>query len=420
MATANTTTATIITPFTSKNSAAFPSIELIPDISVLNNNSSQSHSFPPLLNDLILRAALGQSTDRVPIWCHRQAGRYLPEFKLTRTVADFFTVCQTPELASEVSLQPLRRFQLDACIIFSDILVIPQSLGLIVEMRAGIGPVLPEPLINPESLSRLRTVELALKSIELTTVYQAITVTRYALKGIVPLIGFCGAPFTLMCYMTEGGSSKSYDRCRSWFYKWPESTIQLLQLLTNTAIQYLLGQINAGAQMLEIFDSWCGVLPIQLFQKYILPNYIQISTVIKSKYPSIPITIFPKGVNNTGLKLIAQYTLFDCISIDWSTEPKIAREMIELGLKQRTSSNSTSNRSTLTLQGNLDVSALYAPESVLRTEIRSMIDSFGTNNYIANLGHGMLPDHKPEQLEIFVNEVHQYSELINKQQQQQQ
>lgn len=217
-----------------------------------NNAPIQLQPFPPLKNDNLLRAARGEVVDRVPVWVMRQAGRYLPEFQELRKLHDFFTVCRTPELACEVTMQPLRRFDLDASIIFSDILVIPQALGLTVEMHAGVGPVLPQPIRTPEDLKRL-TPDGALS--RLSYVGDAITMMRHKLDGRVPLIGFTGAPWTLMGYMIEGGGSKTMSKAKAWLYDYPEDSKLLLNLLTDVIVDYLEMQVEAGAQMLQIFES---------------------------------------------------------------------------------------------------------------------------------------------------------------------
>lgn len=219
-----------------------------------NNSNTLNHlqPFPQLKNDNLLRAARGEVVDRVPVWVMRQAGRYLPEFQELRKQHDFFTVCRTPELACEVTMQPLRRFDLDASIIFSDILVIPQALGLTVEMHAGVGPVLPQPIVTPEDLNRL-TPDGALS--RLTYVGDAITMMRHKLEGRVPLIGFTGAPWTLMGYMIEGGGSKTMSKAKAWLTDYPEDTKLFLNLLTDVIVDYLEMQVVAGAQMLQIFES---------------------------------------------------------------------------------------------------------------------------------------------------------------------
>jgi uroporphyrinogen decarboxylase len=212
--------------------------------------------FPPLRNDLILRAARGEPTERTPVWVMRQAGRYLPEFREMRAEHDFFRVCRTPELAARVTLQPIERYEglLDASIIFCDILVIPQALGMTVEMVPGKGPHFPEPLHVPDDLNRLtKTVDVVK---ELGYALDAITLTRKQLDGRVPLFGFCGAPWTLMAYMVEGGGSKTFSKAKTWLYQYPEASKNLLDQLTDVLVDFLVAQVNAGAQVLIV--TICG------------------------------------------------------------------------------------------------------------------------------------------------------------------
>ncbi|XP_076299561.1 uroporphyrinogen decarboxylase isoform X2 [Lasioglossum baleicum] len=246
--------------------------------------------FPTLKNDSILKAAHGESVARVPIWIMRQAGRYLPEFQEVRSKHDFFSVCQTPALASEVTLQPLKRFDLDASIIFSDILVIPQAMGLTVEMVPGTGPVLPKPLNDPSDLTRLTqpNVEKYLKYVG-----EAITLTRHKLEGKVPLIGFTGAPWTLMSYMIQGGGSSTMIKARSWLYKYPEDSHKLLQMITNVIVDYLVMQVKAGAQLLQVFESHADFLNDELFANYSFKYLTEISEKVRKRFeeeqiPEVP------------------------------------------------------------------------------------------------------------------------------------
>ncbi|KDO19912.1 hypothetical protein SPRG_14821 [Saprolegnia parasitica CBS 223.65] len=209
---------------------------------------------PRLKNDLLVRAYLGQKTERVPVWCMRQAGRHLPEFRALRSAGyDFFTMCQVPELAVEVSLQPLRRYNTDAVIIFCDILVVPQAMGMEVVMKSGVGPVLPQPLRTPEDLKRL----VIKPDIEATLGYlmDAINLARQEIKGQVPLIGFSGAPFTLFTYMVEGGGSRTKDKVKTFLYKYPEAAHEALAAITDVCVRYLIAQYEAGAQALQVFES---------------------------------------------------------------------------------------------------------------------------------------------------------------------
>uniref|UniRef100_A0A8C0NMW2 Uroporphyrinogen decarboxylase n=2 Tax=Canis lupus familiaris TaxID=9615 RepID=A0A8C0NMW2_CANLF len=219
----------------------------------METNGLGSQGFPELKNDTFLRAAWGEDTDYTPVWCMRQAGRYLPEFKETRAAQDFFSTCRSPEACCELTLQPLRRFPLDAAIIFSDILVVPQALGMEVTMVPGKGPSFPEPLREERDLERLR--DPAAVASELGYVFQAITLTRQRLAGRVPLIGFAGAPWTLMTYMIEGGSSSTMAQAKRWLYQKPQASHQLLRILTDALVPYLVGQVAAGAQIIFAKDG---------------------------------------------------------------------------------------------------------------------------------------------------------------------
>lgn len=364
--------------------------------------------FPPLINNTLLLAATGQYTTRVPVWCHRQAGRFLPEFREVRSHIDFFSLCQNPIMACEVTLQPIRRYDFDGSIIFSDILVIPQCIGLVVEMHAGKGPVLPNPIKKPDDMQRLR-LNISESEIRdtLNYVFRAVTLTRTLLNGVCPLIGFSGAPFTLMCYMTEGGGAKTYNTARTWFLLYPAATHQLLQLLTDVIVTYLIAQVEAGAQMLELFDTWASELSYHVFIKFYLPYLKQIPARIKQSLRDrnltvVPITLFAKD-SHFIYDIITRETQFDCMSLDIGVDRVHVRQQL----------NSSSR--SITIQGNLEPCTLYANDDVIRSETRLMLDEFGTQNYIANLGHGMLPDHSPEKLGVFIDEVHRYSELLNQQ-----
>lgn len=349
-------------------------------------------SFPPLENDLILRTALGESTDRTPVWMMRQAGRYLPEYRAVREDHDFFEVVETPDLAAEVTIQPVDRFPLDAAILFSDIMVVPEAMGLTVKMVSGQGPTFPAPLSTPDEMDRLVTpdVEAALGH-----VLEALTVTRKQLNGRVPLIGFSGAPWTLMAYMVEGGGSKSYRRARSWLYRHPEASKALLQRITDVVAEYLIRQVEAGAQMLQVFDSWAGLHGPETFRAFCLPYLDAIASKVKDAYPQVPLVVFAKNVHY-GLGALAD-TEYDVISLDWTMDPKVAREAV-------------GDRAVL--QGNLDPCALYAAPDALRREVQHMLAGFGPHQHIANLGHGMLPDHDPEHARVFVEAVHEHSQAM--------
>ncbi len=350
------------------------------------------HDFPPLTNDQFLRAARGLPVSRVPIWLMRQAGRYLPEFRQVRSKYDFFTVCRTPELAAKVTLQPIHRFDLDAAIIFSDILVVPQAMGMEVRMLKGQGPCFPEPIRKPEDIERLEMPDV---HEALSYVYNAITLTRHRLKGKVPLIGFSGAPWTLMVYMVEGGGSKTYAHARSWLYAYPEASHRLLRQLTEVIIPYLQGQIEAGAQAIQVFDSWAGLLGPETFRTFALPYLQRISNALKSQYPEIPLILFARGAHY-ALPFLKD-TAYDVIGLDWTMDPVVSRRMV--GPHK-------------SLQGNLDPAALYGSPATIEQEAQRMLQAFGTHRYIANLGHGIYPDHNPEHVRVLVDAIHRHSEML--------
>ncbi len=348
--------------------------------------------FPALKNDLLLRAARQEVTERTPVWMMRQAGRYLPEYQAVRSKNDFFEVVRTPELAAEVTIQPVDRFPVDAAIIFSDILVIPQVMGLEVQMVKGKGPHFPDPLTAPRELSRLRTPDSAR---DLDYVLDAITLTRKRLNGRCPLIGFSGAPWTLMAYMIEGGGSKNFATARRWLYQHSEASTELLNRIAEAVMDYLDQQIKAGAQYVQVFDSWAGLLTPQLFEQYALPMLEKIAAHVKSRHPDVPAVVFAKGAHY-ALDALAD-TAYDVISLDWTMDPASARDVVN---------------GRVALQGNLDPCALYAPEEVLRRRVQDMLESFGPTGHIANLGHGMHPTHTPDQAGAFVDAVHSISDEL--------
>ncbi|KAJ3081692.1 Uroporphyrinogen decarboxylase in heme biosynthesis [Quaeritorhiza haematococci] len=351
-------------------------------------------NFPELKNDLIIRAAKGEPVGQIPVWIMRQAGRYLPEFRAVRAKYDFFTLCRTPSLACEVTIQPIERYAglLDAAIIFSDILVVPQALGFTVEMREGSGPHFPEPIRSPADLARVkRDVDV---DAELGYVYQAITLTRQQLAGRVPLFGFAGAPWTLMAYMIEGGGSKTLSKAKSWLFSHPKESHWLLQRITDVVVDFLVGQVKAGAQLLQVFDSWGGELSPQDFRKFSVPYLTQIAARVRMALrahdlPEVPLVVFAKGAH-ASLDVLSSIG-YDVVSLDWTIDPTEARQ-------------ATKNR--VTLQGNADPSLLYASPETIEKEVREMLQRFGTRRqYIANLGHGMYPDHDPERLRAYLEAI---------------
>ena len=355
---------------------------------------SAENVFPPLRNDLIIRAAYGEVVEKVPVWVMRQAGRYMQKYRDLRKEHDFFSICQSPKLASEVTLQPINEFDLDAAIIFSDILVIPQALGMSVEMKAGVGPVFNDPLKCVEDIEKLdKNVNVQTK---LDYVFKAITLTRHKLKGKVPLIGFSGAPWTLMAYMIEGGGSKTQSNAKNWLYSFPDESHRLLQLLTKVISKYLVEQVVAGAQLLQVFESTAEYLGPDLFDKFCIPYLRDIAQNVRDGIrnlglPDVPMIVFPKGAYHSLSKL--SYCGYNVVGLDWTVDPNISRDFVHI-----------------TVQGNLDPCALYAPKDDLVAMTTEMVQQFGVRNYIANLGHGIYPDMDPEKVRIFVDTVHKVSE----------
>uniref|UniRef100_A0A182Y9F6 Uroporphyrinogen decarboxylase n=1 Tax=Anopheles stephensi TaxID=30069 RepID=A0A182Y9F6_ANOST len=384
-------TATLIVALMARQGIAPFETQPLPQPLVARISEGYGDDFPPLKNDNLLRAARGEPVDRVPVWVMRQAGRYLPEFQEVRAKHDFFTVCRTPELACEVTMQPLRRFDLDASIIFSDILVIPQALGITVEMKPGVGPVLPEPLVGPADLERLNqtgTIE------RLKYVGEAITMMRRMLEGKVPLFGFTGAPWTLMGYMIEGGGSKTMSKAKAWLSDYPEASQQLLDILTDQVVDYLVMQVKAGAQMLQVFESSADHLSKEQFLSVSLPCLKRIRVDLLRKLadeqvPAVPMVLFAKGAMHS-LAEQAQ-TGYEVIGLDWTIDPEEARKQVG---------------PNVTLQGNLDPQDMYQTPEKLRELVLTMVRKFGKHRYIANLGHGITPQTPIESMTVLVQAVH--------------
>ncbi|HUF10050.1 MAG TPA: uroporphyrinogen decarboxylase [Rhodothermales bacterium] len=356
-------------------------------------HTREATSFPVTTNDRLLRAAKGDHVDRAPVWLMRQAGRYLPEYRKAREGRDFFDTCRDPDLVAEITLQPIRRFPLDAAIIFSDILVVPQAMGMTVEMVPGRGPVFPNPLASTADVAALIRPDV---DESLGYVFEAIARTRTALDGRVPLIGFSGAPWTLMAYMVEGSGSKTFSKARAWLHTRPRESQNLLEMLTETIIEYLAGQIRAGAQMVQLFDSWAGLLGPADYRRHAFPYLVRIGEALKLQFPDVPLALFPRGAHYI-LEDVAE-SPYDVLSLDWTIDPAVAR--------RRT-------RGAITQQGNLDPILLFAETRTIRESVRTMIEGFGLQRYIANLGHGMMPEHDPERVADFVRAVHEFSTDVN-------
>eukprot|EP01147_Barroeca_monosierra_P002257 gene2257-5258_t len=349
-------------------------------------------NFPSLKNDLILRAARCEPVERVPVWVMRQAGRYLPEYNAIGEGKDFFQKCQTPALACAITLQPLIRFPLDAAIIFSDILVVLQAIGMHCDMLKGKGPSFPNPIRSPTDIDGLRqSVDV---NNELEYVFQAITLTRHRLGGHVPLIGFAGAPWTLFCYAIEGQTSKTFSKAKSWLYTYPDASHRLLFLITEVTVDYLVGQVQAGAQLLQVFDSWAGSLSPRMFREFSAPYLVRIASEVKRRLQSraVPMICFAKGAHSSFSLL--ESSDYDVLSLDWTMDPNEARR---------------ATKGRMALQGNMDPSAMFAPDDTIRQEVCRVMSLYGTQGHIANLGHGMEPDMEPRAVSTFVDAVHRFS-----------
>lgn len=338
-----------------------------------------------LKNDLFLKALRGEQLSRPPVWMMRQAGRYLPEYLKLKAKYDFFTRVETPELACEITLQPIDIVGPDAAIIFSDILVIPQALGLEVLMEEGKGPQLPKTIATQSDIDNLQVDGAAER---LDYVCKAISLTKRELNGRVPLIGFAGAPFTILCYMVEGKGSKTFDKAKQFCFTQPVLAAQLLQKITSATIEYLKAQVKAGADVVQVFDSWSGMLSPADFDAYALPYLKQIADALS---PLCPVILFPKG-SWYALEQLSQ-TSASGIGIDWSVPANYARQQ---------------TAGKITLQGNFDPAKLLTDPITIKKEVKQMIDSFGVHRYIANLGHGILPNVPVDNAKAFVEAVKSY------------
>lgn len=340
-----------------------------------------------LKNDLLLRAARGEKTERTPVWMMRQAGRILAEYRAVREKAgSFINLATTPEMAAEVTLQPVDLLGVDAAIIFSDILVIPEAMGLPYEMVEQRGPVFPSTVHTLEDLQKLHIAE---PETDLKYVLDAIKITKEGLAGRVPLIGFAGAPFTIFCYMTEGKGSKTFSVAKKHLYADPEFSHTLLQQITDSTIAYLKAQIAAGADIVQLFDSWAGILSPEQYRVFSLPYIKQICDAITE----VPVTVFAKGAF-FARKEIGELSC-SVVGLDWNMDIAESRELIP----------------NKTLQGNLDPCVLYSSYDQIRAEVKKMVNQFGTQRYIANLGHGVYPDTDPDKVRCFIEAVKEYSSL---------
>lgn len=345
-----------------------------------------------LNNDLFLRACKRQPVDRTPIWIMRQAGRYLPEYQAVRAKADFLTMCKTPELAAEVTIQPIDILGVDAAIIFSDILVIPEAMGMHLEMHEGKGPIFHNPIRNENDAKQLKKV---IPEKELNYVLDAVRLTKKELNGRVPLIGFSGSPWTLLTYMVEGRGSKNFSEVKKLIYNNPKLAHKLLNDLSDTIADYLSAKIEAGCNAVQIFDTWGGILSQKDFLEFSLPYVEKIITQLKRK--DEPVIFFAKGVHHNLIKMANIGA--DVLGLDWTMNLGDVRKLV-------------GNR--VALQGNLDPTVLYANKNYIKQEVISVLQSFGEGSgHIFNLGHGVLPDVDPENVKALVQYVKEESKIFH-------
>lgn len=336
-------------------------------------------------NDLFLRALNNESVERPPVWMMRQAGRYLPEFLAIKEKYDFFTRCKTPELASEITVQPIRIVKPDAAILFSDILVIPQAMGIDVELQDNIGPVLPNPIRSAADVDKVFIPDI---NDTLGYVMDAIDMTKEMLNNEVPLIGFAGSPWTIFCYAVEGKGSKSFDKAKGFCFSNPVAAHQLLQKITDTTILYLKEKVKHGVNAVQIFDSWGGMLSPADYTEF---SWQYINQIVEALADETKVIVFGKGCW-FALGDMAK-SKASALGVDWTCSPKNARYL---------------TGGKITLQGNFDPSRLLSPIPTIKKMVHEMIDEFGPDNYIVNLGHGILPNIPVDHAKAFVEAVKEY------------
>ncbi|MEZ5044278.1 MAG: uroporphyrinogen decarboxylase [Saprospiraceae bacterium] len=347
---------------------------------------TMAHSPSVLKNDLLLKVANGEAVNRPPIWLMRQAGRILPQYRALRAqLSGFKELVETPALAAEVTIQPVDELDVDAAIIFSDILVIPEAMGLSYEMVEKRGPFFPKTIQSKTDIAELRSGEASAG--QLSYVYEAIRITKKELAGRVPLIGFAGAPWTILSYMLEGQGSKTFSKARKMLYKEPLLAHVLLEKITTSTIAYLKAKIAAGVDLIQLFDSWAGILPPAQYREFSVPYIRQICDAITE----VPVTVFAKDAW-FALKDLGELNC-QTIGLDWHIDPLEARQKI--GTEKA-------------LQGNLDPCLLYAPAEMIEDQTLKMLQSFG-KKHIVNLGHGVYPDTPLDGVKCFVNAVKSYA-----------
>jgi len=336
-------------------------------------------------NDLFLKALKGETVERPPVWMMRQAGRYLPEFMEIKAKYDFFTRCQTPELASEITVQPIRRYGMDAAILFSDILVIPQAMNIDVEMKPNFGPYLPHPIRTAKDLERVIVPDI---QDTLGYVMDAITMTKEKLNNEIPLIGFAGSPWTILCYCVQGQGSKNFDLAKGFCFTQPTAAHELLQKITNTTIAYLKEKVKAGVNAVQVFDSWGGMLSPTDYQEF---SFQYIQQIIDALKDDAPVIVFGKGCWFALNEMATSGA--SALGVDWTCSARNARYL---------------SGGKITLQGNFDPSRLLSPPDEIKRMVHQMINEFGKDQYIVNLGHGILPNIPIENAGAFIEAVKEY------------
>ncbi len=337
-------------------------------------------------NRLLLDALNGDKVWRPPVWMMRQAGRYLPDFMKLKEKYDFFTRCKTPELAAKITLMPIEQIGTDAAILFSDILVVPQAMGVDVEMRKELGPFIPKPIREAKQIEKIVIPDV---DDNLNYVFEAIRLSKQMIDNRVPLIGFAGSPWTVLCYMVQGQGSKNFDIAKSFCFSQPEAAHMLLEKITTTTIKYLKSKVKAGVNVIQLFDSWGGLLSEDDYQKFSWHYNQKIIDSLKSKTKIIS---FSKGCW-FALPLMAKSGV-DALGIDWTCSARNARYL---------------TGGKVTLQGNLDPSRLMSTPKEIEKLTKKMIAEFGVQKYIVNLGHGILPNVPVDNAKAFVNTVKNYS-----------
>lgn len=339
-----------------------------------------------LKNDLFLRALKGESVERPPVWMMRQAGRYLPEFRALRDKYDFFTRCRMPEIAAEITVQPINIVKSDAAILFSDILVVPQAMNIEVLMKENVGPFLPNPIRTPQDVEQVIVPDI---QETLGYVMEAIKITKEMLNNEVPLIGFAGSPWTIFCYAVEGQGSKSFDKAKGFCFSQPEAAHVLLQKITDTTIDYLLEKVKAGVDAVQIFDSWGGMLSPVDYQEF---SWKYINQIVEALSEVTEVIVFGKGCW-FALGDMAQ-SKASALGVDWTCSPKNARLFAG---------------NDITLQGNFDPSRLLSPIPTIKKMVHQMIDEFGKDKLVVNLGHGILPNIPVDHAKAFIEAVKEYN-----------